>query len=123
AGDIAGPIHVAAASEKEGGGRVVVVGGLQWALNDIVTMLDPKLAQREIYVTRFPGNGELFANSVFWLAKMEPLIAISPAAMEVSRIKPMSDGTLKAWRVGALLVGLPGLVIAAGAFVYFARRD
>jgi hypothetical protein len=35
----------------------------------------------------------------------------------------MSEGTLKAWRIGALLVGLPGLVIAAGALVYFARRD
>jgi hypothetical protein len=125
-GDIAGPINVAAASEKEGGGgRVVVIGGLQLALNDIITLPDPKLLQRErpIVVARFPGNGELLANSVFWLAKMEPLIAISPSAMEVSRIKPMSDGTLKAWRVGALLVGLPGLVIAAGAFVYFARRD
>jgi hypothetical protein len=111
---------------KDGGGaRVVAIGGLELAINDIVTLPDPKLLQRErpIVVARFPGNGELIANSVFWLAKLEPLIAISPAAMEVSRIKPMSDGTLKAWRVGALLVGLPGLVIAAGALVYFARRD
>ena len=35
----------------------------------------------------------------------------------------VSEGTLKAWRIGALLVGLPGLVIAAGALVWFARRD
>jgi len=125
AGDIPGPIFVGAAGEKDGGGRVVVIGGLELALNDIVTLPDSKLLQRErpVLVARFPGNGELLANSVFWLAKLEPLIAISPAAMEVSRIQPMSDGTLKAWRIGALLVGLPGLVIAAGALVYFARRD
>jgi ABC-type uncharacterized transport system involved in gliding motility auxiliary subunit len=125
AGDIPGPIFVGAAGEKDGGGRVVVIGGLELALNDIVTLPDSKLLQRErpILVARFPGNGELLANSVFWLARLEPLIAISPAAMEVSRIQPMSDGTLKAWRIGALLVGLPGIVIAAGAFVYFARRD
>jgi hypothetical protein len=124
-GDIPGPIYVGAAGEKDGGGRVVVIGGLEFALNDIVTLPDSKLLQRErpILVARFPGNGELLANSVFWLSKLEQLIAISPAAMEVSRIQPMSDGTLKAWRIGALLIGLPGLVIAAGAFVYFARRD
>ncbi|HEV2294983.1 MAG TPA: Gldg family protein [Tepidisphaeraceae bacterium] len=125
-GDIPGPLFVAAASEKQGGGgRVVAIGGLQVFINGIIDEPDRKLLARErpIIVSRFPGNAELFANSVFWLAKMEPLIAISPAAMEVSRIKPMSEGTLKAWRIGALLVGLPGLVIAAGAFVWFARRD
>lgn len=125
-GDIPGPLLVAAASEKQGGGgRVVAIGGLEVFINGVVDVPDPKLLQREqpIVVSRFPGNAELFANSVFWLAKMEPLIAISPAAMEISRIEPMSEGTLKAWRIGALLVGLPGLVIAAGAFVWFARRD
>jgi hypothetical protein len=51
------------------------------------------------------------------------MIAISPAAMEVARIEPIGEGSLKFWRVGALLIGLPGLVILAGAAVYFARRD
>jgi hypothetical protein len=123
-GDMPGPIHVAAASENEkGGNRLVVIGGLQMAVDDLLMLEDPVLAQRDIRVLRFPGNGELVTNSVFWLAKQDPLIAISPAAMEVSRIAPMSNGTLQAWRIGALLIGLPGLVIAAGAFVYFARRD
>jgi hypothetical protein len=123
-GDIPGPISVAVASEKEnGGGRVVAIGGMQVAIDGIVSMEDPNLARRDIRVLRFPGNGELVTNSVFWLAKQDPLIAISPAAMEVSRIAPMSTGTLQAWRIGALLIGLPGLVIAAGAYVWFARRD
>jgi hypothetical protein len=123
-GDIPGPITVAAASEKEGGGgRLVAIGGMQAAIDGIVSMEDPNLARRDIRVVRFPGNSELVTNSVFWLAKQDSLIAISPAAMEVSRIAPMSTGTLQAWRIGALLIGLPGLVIAAGAYVWFARRD
>jgi hypothetical protein len=51
------------------------------------------------------------------------MIAISPNAMEVSRIADMSDTKLNAWRVGLLLVGLPGLVILSGIGMYFARRD
>ena len=43
--------------------------------------------------------------------------------MEVSRIRPMSAGVLNAWRVGLLLIGIPGAVIASGLVVYFKRRD
>jgi hypothetical protein len=74
-------------------------------------------------VARYPANAELFANSVFWLSKMEPMIAISPSAMEVSRIASMSNTSLNIWRIGVLLIGLPGLVILAGALVYIARQD
>ena len=38
------------------------------------------LREQRIFAPRFPGNAELFLNSVFYLAKMEPMIAISPAA-------------------------------------------
>jgi hypothetical protein len=121
--DIPGPIFVGAASERKEGGRVVALGSIQFVTNQILQIPDPELARRGVLVSRFPANAELIANSVFWLAKMETMIAISPAAMEVSRIGPMSDTTLKAWRVGGLLIGLPGAVIVAGALVYFARRD
>ena len=72
---------------------------------------------------RFPGNSELFMNSIYWLSRQETMIAISPAAMDVSRIGDMSRGAQSFWRVGVLLIGLPGLVIVAGAMVWFARRD
>jgi hypothetical protein len=62
-------------------------------------------------------------NSVFWLAKMETMIAISPNAMQVSRIANMSGGTLEFWRTGVLLVLLPVLVIGAGIMTWMARRD
>jgi hypothetical protein len=122
-GDIPGPLYGGAVAEKKNGGRLVVIGCPTFAFDQRITVPDPVLLRQNRLVARFPANAELFANSVFWLAKMEPMIAISPAAMEVSRIEPMSDGALKAWRVGALLIGLPGLVILAGAMVYVARRD
>ena len=71
----------------------------------------------------FPGNGELFTNSVFWASRQDTLIDISPAAMDIGRIGNISAGMQKFWRVGVLMVGLPGLVLLTGAGVYLKRRD
>jgi hypothetical protein len=120
--DKSGPLFGGAAAERNGH-RLVVIGSPTFAFNFELSMVDPELERQEIYVSRFPANGELFMNSIFWLAKMDPAIAISPAAMEVSRIKPMSAGVLNLWRVGVLLIGIPGSVVVAGLLVYFKRRD
>jgi hypothetical protein len=121
--DVPPPIYAGAAVERDAGGRLVVIGSLQFVMNDFLSIPDMEYARQGIPVARFPGNAELFTNSIFWLSKMETMIAISPAAMEVSRIAPMTDGTLSALRIGVLLVGLPLAVVIAGAVVYFARRD
>jgi hypothetical protein len=123
-GDKPGPIYAAAAVEKKGGGRLVVIGCLQFVSDALVRMPDQDLADQGAgYVPRFPANAELFANGVYWLSKMESMIAISPASQQVSRIAPMSEGANRGWTIGVLLVALPGLVIAAGLMMYFARRD
>jgi hypothetical protein len=123
-GDMSPPLFGGAAVEKKGGGRVVAIGTYAFALNQFVRMPDSKLAKQGYpYVPRFPGSAELFANSVYWLAHMEPMIAISPSSMQVARIAPMSDGANRTWSVGVLLVLLPGLVVLAGVGMYFARRD
>ena len=138
--DVPGPIWGGAVAEKElpattqpatapagvdgkRTSRLVVVASPMFAFDRYINEPDVNLLRRGLIVSRFPANLELFSNSVFWLARMEPMIAISPAAMEIARIEPMSDGALRAWRVGGLLIGLPGLVVVAGAMVYFARRD
>ncbi|MEO6437185.1 MAG: Gldg family protein [Tepidisphaeraceae bacterium] len=124
--DVAGPMWAGAVAEKEKGGRLVVIASPIFAFDrytDPYQSPDPKLLQLRILASRFPANAELFTNSIFWLAKMEPMIAISPAAMQVARIEPIGEGALRFWKVGGLLVGLPGLVVLAGAMVYFARRD
>jgi hypothetical protein len=121
--DIAAPLFGGAVAEKEKGGRLVVIGSPMFAFDRYINEPDPTMLRRGMVVSRFPANAELFANSVFWLAKMEPMIAISPAAMEVARIAPMSNGAVNAWHVGALLIGLPGLVALAGLMMWVARRD
>lgn len=122
-GDIAGPLFGGAALEREGKGRLVVIGSLQFATDGLISIPDEEMLQRGVFVARFPANAELVTNSIFWLAKMEPMIAISPAAMEVSRIGPISPGLLTFWRVGVLLVGLPALVVLAGVGVYVSRKN
>ncbi len=122
-GDLPPPLFGGAAVQNDKGGRVVVIGSIDFITNSILSIPDPDMAQRGIPAARFPANAELFCNSIFWLAHLEPLIAISPSAMDINRIGDMSDATLRAWRVGVLLIGLPGAVVLCGLLVYFARRD
>ncbi len=122
-GDIPGPIYGGAAVENRNGGRLVVIGSISFLSNNIVRLPDPQLLRRGILISRFPGNLELATNAAFWAAKLDPMIAISPTAMDVSRIGDVGTGALTFWRVGVLLILLPGLVVAAGLGVYAARRD
>jgi hypothetical protein len=113
-----------AAAESTKGNRLVVIGSARFADEDFVTQPDMNTYRTTgRIVARFPANAELFANSVFWLAKMESMMQISPNAMEVARIEPMSKSTLGFWRNGMLLIALPLLVVAAGVAVWFTRRD
>ena len=138
--DVAGPLYGGAVAEKDlppatqpttapagpdgkRTSRLVVIASPMFAFDRYINEPDVNLLRRGLIVSRFPANLELFSNSVFWLARMEPMIAISPSAMEVARIEPMGEGALRAWRIGGLLIGLPALVVFAGAMVYFARRD
>ena len=124
AADIAGPVFAGAAAQKDAGeGRVVVLGNYQFATNEILRFPDREMLEQGYIVSRFPGSMELFMNSMFWLSKMEPMIAISPSAMDVSRIEAMSTGGQWFWRNGVLLIGMPLLVVAAGGLMYMRRRD
>ena len=95
--DLAPPLLGGAVVEKAGAGRLVVIGSFRSMTDGFMRIYDPKLARRDppIRVNRSPGNGELFQNSIFWLAHLEPMIAISPSAMDVPRIDDMSKGMLK----------------------------
>jgi hypothetical protein len=122
--DLPPPLFAGAAAEKEGGARLVVLGSRYFADNRWVRAADPEILRtQDRIVPRFPGNGELFVNSIYWLAKMETMIAISPAALEVPRVNPqMSNASTTVWQV--LLIGLlPAMVLGAGSMVYLKRRD
>ena len=122
--DVLGPFPLGAVAEKENGGRLIVLGAGQMAMDFLVQWVDSQvLQQRRQRVARFPANGELFMNGVFWLARMDPLLSISASAMEISRIRPMTGFERGFWKIGVVMLGLPTLVILAGVGVYLRRRD
>jgi len=125
--DLAAPIYGGAIAEKKDAngnvGRLVVIGSSNFAANQFLDIPDMKLARSHIEVARFPGNGELFTNSVFWLAHMDRMIALSPAALDTARIEAISPGMLNFWRYGVLLIGLPLVAVCAGLMVWQTRKD
>jgi hypothetical protein len=122
--DLPGPLWGGAVAEKDGGkGRLVVIGCRTFAVNEYINEPDTEVlrTQRRV-VPRFPGSAELFLNSVFWLTKMDTMIAISPSALEVPRVAPMKDVVRNVWG-GVLAIGLPVMVLMAASLVYLTRRD
>jgi len=115
----AAPLFGGGAAEKTSGGRLVVVGSFYFATSYLVDLKDTERPD----VSRLPGNGEFFVDSIFWLAHMDSMLAISPHALEVARVKEMSAAKLAFWRVGILTAGLPVAVVVAGILVYLHRRD
>ena len=121
--DLKGPMYAGAAVTKKDKGRLVVIGSATFASNFMLQIPDQKLLRQRIEVARFPANGELFTNSIFWLAGQDKMIALSPSALDTPRIQPMSPGVLAFWRWGVLLTGLPILALTAGLVVWAQRRD
>jgi hypothetical protein len=120
----AAPLYGAAAAEKTDGSRLVVVGSSLFASSDLVDLPDNEMLEKHgLTVARLPGNGEFFVNSVLWLAHEDSMLAISPHALQVARIKEMTPAALGFWRVGVFTVGLPLAVLFAGLLVYSNRRD
>jgi len=68
----------------------------------------------------FPGNAELFLNSLLWVAGTEHLITVSPEALQARRIGDLGDWSLA---LEILIIGgLPAIVLAAGVVVWLVRR-
>ncbi len=69
----------------------------------------------------FQGNGDLFLNSISWLAEEEDLISIRPRSRETSRLEAFSDAQAGlVFIVSVILV--PLLVMGLGVGVWFYRR-
>jgi hypothetical protein len=81
------------------------------------------LEKHGLNVARLPGNGEFFVDSVLWLAHRDSLLAISPLALQVARLRDMSPAMLNLLRIGVLTAGLPAAVVVIGLMVYVRRKD
>lgn len=94
------------------GTRMILVTAPIWATDDI-------LASQ--YSLMFPGNSELFVNSVYWLAGLDQMIAASPHLQKIRVVQPITQAGMT-WYFWGLLAGLPVLVAFCGTGVWLVRR-
>ena len=110
--DQAGPLSLGVAAERRGGAgassksaRLVVIGNSAFATNQWEGL------QR---------NGDLFVNTVNWLAQDEDLISVRPKSPTNRRV--ILTETQQRELFFASMIFLPGLVIISGAVIWFRRR-
>jgi hypothetical protein len=111
---------VAAAGETKNN-RLIVVADPFWASDAVSNLGLMGPGSAEFTGARYPGDQELFINSVFWLAHMDQLIAASPRTQDIRRVQeiPRARLTLIQW---ALILGMPGFTLLLGVAVYVVRR-
>jgi ABC-type uncharacterized transport system involved in gliding motility auxiliary subunit len=106
--DTPGPLSLGVSGNRKVGeknARLVVIGNSQFAMNPYITQL---------------RNGDLFYNTIDWLAADENLISIRPKATTNRRVV-LSEGQASALKWFDLFF-LPGLVILAGIMIWWKRR-
>lgn len=85
--------------------RVVVFGSSQFASNKFF---------------KLQGNGDLFMNTVSWLAEDENLISIRPKSIKAQTVVLTADESMLALIIPVILT--PLAVVIAGVVVFFYRR-
>ncbi|MGA9532117.1 MAG: GldG family protein [Anaerolineales bacterium] len=106
--DLPGPLSVAiAATNSSEGARVVVYGDSDFATNAYYSQL---------------GNGDLFLNSVDWLAHQEELIQLTPKQQTQRIVTPPTVQAIGLILLLAVIV-IPGGVVGVGVSVWWRRRQ
>jgi ABC-type uncharacterized transport system involved in gliding motility auxiliary subunit len=104
----AGPLSLGVAASRKSGdneARLVVIGNSEFASNQAVGQA---------------GNGDLFFNTIDWLAQDENLISIRPKSTTNRRVTmTKSQGTALFWLDQ---IFLPGIVIFSGIYIWWKRR-
>jgi len=107
--DLKGPVTIGVVASKDQGenkkSRMVVIGDSDFASNAYVG---------------FQGNGNLFVNTVAWLARDESFISIKAKDPE-DRPLTMTESQGRLFSYFAMFL-LPGSVLAAGISVWMKRR-
>ena len=104
AGDLAGPLLLAASAQnQQTGAQIIVIGEGDWCRNDSITQFDGSL---------------LWTNMVNWLTRFDAAISVTPVFTQL----PLRTDTISL-NITLLitLVILPGLVLIAGAWMWWDR--
>jgi len=105
--DKSGPLSLAVAASRndEKHGRLVVIGDSDFAANQAISQA---------------SNGDLFYNTIDWLAQDENLISIRPKTATNRQVSlTESQATGLKWLD---LFFLPGIVILSGVYIWWKRR-
>jgi ABC-type uncharacterized transport system involved in gliding motility auxiliary subunit len=110
--DTLGPLSLGVSSERRNGGdpsakdgRLVVIGNSRFASNQFAGAV---------------RNGDLFMNTINWLAKDEDLISIRPKSATNRRVT-FTETQSRELNWFSLLL-LPGVVILTGVYIWWKRR-
>ena len=108
--------------EDSGVRRLIVVSDQFFATDRFgaAEIADP-VTKRVRQMTPYPGNHELFVNSVYWLAGIEELIAASARTQDVRRVGAMSPAELATLQ-WTMLIGMPLGTFVVGVGVWMTRR-
>ncbi|MCC6357530.1 MAG: Gldg family protein [Phycisphaerales bacterium] len=121
--DSPGPFPLAVAASRDGGAKLVVIGSDQFFADAVLQLGQLVQIGSRIGVAQlYPGNADLFLNSLHWLSGNAARIAIGPSVGDIPRLTGLKDqATANTWK--AILVGVwPGLALVAGGFVWLMRR-
>lgn len=119
--DIKSPIPMGVMAQKANS-RIVVIDSPLLVQNAILQAGGLSLAGGQpTFVAAYPGNQQLFMNSIYWLAHQSHLIAVSPRATVALRIGEMTPTEETTSRLFSFL-GPAFLAIVAGFSVYLVRR-
>jgi len=119
---------IALAAEKPPAGerpgqKLVVIADQLFATDTFGAAEYPDPVTKKVrQMTPFPGNHELFVNSVYWLAGLDELIAASARSQDVRRIGRLSTGQMSALQ-WTLLLGMPLGTFVIGMGVWMTRRS
>ncbi len=119
--DIKSPIPMGVMAQKAAS-RIVVIDSPLLVQNAILQAGGLTLAGGQpTFIAAYPGNQQLFMNSIYWLAHQSHLIAVSPratVALRISDMKPAEEFTARLFS----FIGPAFLAIVAGFSVYLVRR-
>ena len=105
--DIIGPVSLAVVAEDNTtNARLVVFGDADFASNGFYNVF---------------GNGDLFINSLDWVAEQENIINLTPKNQTQRFLVPPQRYTLGLILLGTVFV-IPGLVLLSGIVVWIRRR-